>query len=89
MCLNTVQEIQLFRRRLVIPRELDRLRDPSLQHLQVREDQLQVYRLYIAERIDTSIHMDDIRILKAAYHMYNGIHLADVGKELIPESLSF
>ncbi len=31
--------------------------------------------------------MDDIGILKTADHMYNRIHLADIGKELVAKPL--
>ena len=33
--------------------------------------------------------MHDIAVLKTSHHMYNGIHLADIGKELISQPFSF
>ena len=32
--------------------------------------------------------MNNIGILKAAHHMYNGIHLSDIGKKLVAKALS-
>ena len=33
--------------------------------------------------------MNYIGIFKTSYHMYNSVHLTDIGKELIAQSLSF
>ena len=62
---------------------------PSIQNLNIREDQLQIYGLDIPERINAAVHMDNVGVLKASHNMNNGIHFTDVGKKLVPQPLSF
>ena len=85
----TVQEVQLFCRCLIIPGQLHGLGDPSLQDFQIRKDQLQIDRLNVAHRINTSVYMHDICIFKAAHHMDDSIHLTDVCEELVSQAFSF
>ena len=32
--------------------------------------------------------MDHVRILKAAHHVHDGVHLADIGQELVAQALA-
>ena len=65
------------------------LRDPSLQDLQVREDQLERDRLDVPQGIDRAVHVNDVAVLKAPDDVNDRVALADVGEELVAESLSF
>ena len=65
------------------------LGNSSVQNLDIREDQLQVNRLNISCRINGTIHMDDVRILKTTHYMNNGIYFTDICKELVTKSFSF
>ena len=65
------------------------LGNSSVQNLDIREDQLQVNRLNISCRINGTIHMNDIRVLEAAYHMNNGVYLTDICQKLVAKSLTF
>ena len=55
---------------------------------QIRQTELQIDHLCITGRSNGTGHMDDVVILKAADHMNNRIHLADVGQELVSETFS-
>ena len=60
----------------------------ALQHLQIREDELQVDGLYIAHRVNAPVHVHHIVIIEAPDHMDNGVALPDVGQELISQALT-
>ncbi|MNW46630.1 hypothetical protein D3C74_239360 [compost metagenome] len=62
--------------------------DPFLHALHVSQDQLQVNRLDVADRIDFAVHVRNILVLEAADHMNDGIHLADVRQELVAKTLA-
>ena len=89
MCFQTLQKIQFFGCCLIISWQFHRLRNSSLKNFEIREDQFQIDRLNISERINTSVYMDDICIFKASYYMNDCIYLPDIGKELISKTLSF
>ena len=46
-------------------------------------------RFDVRHGIDTSLNMGDVFILEATHHMSNGVHLADMRKELVTKSLAF
>ena len=86
--LHALQKIRLLRQRLIHSGLLAYLGDPSFQNLNIGENQLQIDRLDIPERIDASVHMHHVGVFKAAHHMNDGVHLTDVAQKLIAESLS-
>ena len=51
--------------------------------LQIRQGQFGVDRVDIAKRIDAPLDVDNVPAAKAAHDVQNGIHLANVGEELI------
>ena len=55
----------------------------------IRKDKLKIDCLNISCRIDASIHMSDIVILKTSQHVYYGIAFADVAEKSVAKSLSF
>ena len=59
-----------------------------LHQLHIRQDQLHVDGLHIPHRIHTALHMDDVPILEATDDVQHSVHLPDVGKELVPQTLS-
>ena len=88
MIFQSLKKIHFLCQLFIIFCTADALGDPALQNLNVRKDQFQIDRLDISCRIHTAVYMDDIGILKTAYDMHDGIHLTDVGKELIAQSFS-
>ena len=54
----------------------------------VGEDQLGLDGVDVARGIDAAVHMDDVFVLKAAHHVDDGVHLADVGEELVAQTLA-
>ena len=86
--LHALQKIRLLRQRLIHSGLLAYLGDPSFQNLNIGENQLQIDRLDIPERIDTAVHMHHVGVFKAAHHMDNRVHLTDVAQKLVAEPLS-
>ena len=60
----------------------------AAQRFHIRKNQLHVDGFHIGNWVNLALHMDDIRILKAAHHMNNGINLANMGKKFIAEPLA-
>ena len=89
MCFDSFKKLQLFGISLVHLCLFCDLRDSSVQDLNIREDQLQIDGLNISCRINGTIHMDDVRVLKTTYYMNNGIYFTDICKELVTKSFSF
>ena len=89
MRLDSLHQVHFFCCRLVVSCRPDLLADTAFQHFQIGEDQLQIDGLYITERIDASIYVNDIAVLKASYHMDDGVHFPNIGKELVAKPLSF
>ena len=89
MDFDLLQQSKLLRACLVHSGCLCHLGYPSLQYLQIGEDQLQVNGLYITERIHAAVHMYYIRVFKASHHMDDGIHFPDIAQELIPQPFPF
>ncbi|MNC33750.1 hypothetical protein D3C75_821560 [compost metagenome] len=59
-----------------------------LHGLHICQDQLQVDGFDIAKRVHLAGHVGDVLILEAAHHVDNGIHLADMGQELVAQTLA-
>ena len=51
----------------------------------IGEYQLKVYGFTVAHRVDGAVHMDYVRVFKAAYNMHYGVHLADMGQKFISQ----
>ena len=64
------------------------LGNTAFQHFEVGKDQFKVDRLNVAQRIYTSVHMDDIVVVEAPHNVDNGVHFPDIGQELVAESLA-
>ena len=79
-----------FRLCLLAPRfqQLRHLRRALFHRLKIGETQLRLDDVDIAQRIDSPLHMRDVRTLKAAHHMRDRIHLTNVLKELIAKPLA-
>ena len=54
----------------------------------VGEDQLGLDGVDVARGIDAAVHVDDVFVLKAAHHVDDGVHFADVGEELVAQALA-
>jgi len=61
----------------------------ALLHLrQVGQYQLQRDHLDVTQRIDRARHVDDVLVLEAAHDVHDGVALADVGEELVAQTLA-
>ena len=55
--------------------------------LNVGEQEFGFNGLDVAQRIDRTVHMGDVVVLKAAHHLKDGGAFADVAEELVAEAL--
>ena len=60
-----------------------------LQRLEILELQLGVDHFLVAQRVHRPVDVHHVRILEAAQHVRDRVHLADVGEELVAEPLAF
>ena len=86
--LDLLKEIKLFCSFFVHTGSLGNLCNSSLQDLKIRENELQVDSLNITDRVDASIYVNYIGILKTAYYMNDCINFTDVCKELVSKTFS-
>ncbi len=73
---------------LVALARLGVLVDPPLDHLHVGHDQLEVDDVDVARRVAAALDVDDVRVVEAAHHVDDGVRLADVREELVPQALA-
>ena len=59
-----------------------------LEHLHIRHYQLEVYDFNVSRRVAAALDVDDIRVVEAPYHMYDGVGAANVLQKLISEPLA-
>ena len=64
------------------------LLDALVHGIHVSEDKLYVYGLHIADGVYRAVHVDYVLVLKAAHHMDYGVHLPDMGKELVAQTFA-
>ncbi|CDC61050.1 uDP-N-acetylglucosamine enolpyruvyl transferase [Clostridium sp. CAG:448] len=83
--IQTLEYLQCSGKRFVIFHILACALHAAFQCFHVCENQFQVDGFQVAYRVDGSLYMDDVRILKAAYNVQNGVYLADMRKKFIPE----
>ena len=60
----------------------------SLYHLDVREDKLKIYSFKVTKRVDGTVNVDYVVIREATNNVNDSVALANVGKELVSESLA-
>ena len=89
MLLHSLKEIQFFCSLFVHTGCFGNFGDSTFQDLNIRKDQFQIDRLNVSERINASVYMNDIRIFKTAYNMYDRVYLTNVCQELVSKSLTF
>lgn len=79
-----------LRHRLLVlaGRTLARLFGTPFEAVEIREHQLGLDGVGVFDRMDTAFDMGDVVVLETAQHVHNGIHLADVGEELVAEALA-
>ena len=82
------EERILCLRILIVHRKLLRLRETTIEEIEVGEDELEVDGLDITNRIYGTIHMHDVVIIEAANDVHDGIGLTDVRQELVTEALT-
>ena len=64
------------------------LGDTALDRLQVTDLQLGVDDLLVAHGVDTAVHVHHVRVVETAQHVQDGVRLADIGQELIPQAFA-
>ncbi len=62
--------------------------DPPLDAVEIGKEQLGLDRLGVADRIDRALDMGDVAVLEAAQDMGDRLDLADMGEELVAETLA-
>ena len=67
---------------------LDEVRDAPLEAIEVGEHQLGLDRLGVGDRVDAALDVGDVAALEAAQDVDDGVHLADVGEELVAEAFA-
>ena len=56
---------------------------------QIRQRQFRADGFNVGNRIDFARNVDDVVVVKAAHHVYDGIGFADVGEELVAQAFAF
>ena len=64
------------------------LAQTALDGLQVLELQLEIDDLLVPHRVHTAVHMGDIGVIETAEYVQDGVRLADIGQELVAETLT-
>ena len=64
-------------------------RHAPFQRFDIGKHQFCFYRCRIAQRVNRTIDMGDFAVIKTAQHMGNGIHLANIGEELVAKPFAF
>ena len=62
--------------------------DAPLEHLHVGHDELQVDDLDVPRRVAAALHVDDIGVVEAPHHMYDGVGAANVLQKFISQPLA-
>ena len=63
-------------------------RQTVFHHFKVAQDELGVDGLDVAHRVDAALDVDDVRAVKAAHDVHDGVALADVSEELVAQALA-
>ena len=85
------KSLQKFKLCLILFIPLDKLLcavNPSFKKLHIGENKLQIDSLDISFGVDISVNVNDVRILKASYNMNDSVHLTDICKEFISQTLA-
>ena len=88
MCFDTLLEIQLLCKHLIISCTSYRLCYSTIQNFDIGKDQLQINRFNITDRINRTIYMNNICIFKASDNMNDRIYLSDICKELVSKTFT-
>ena len=92
MLRQSPEHLRLMEEFLVALGGLGRLFHPTVHHLQVRHDQLQVDGLDIPQGIHRHVgagvghHMHNFLVVEAAHHMDDGVGAADILQELVAQA---
>ena len=86
---DAVDEVEAFLGLLVVALGLLLERDDALlEAVEIGQHQLGLDRLDVGDRVDLALDMGDVGVLEAAHHVGDGVDLADVGEELVAETLA-
>ena len=88
MLAQAAQDLKLGGKR---PVALQQLRDPVdalVNYLKVGDDKLHVDDVHVAHGIDAAVYVNYASVLKAPDDVNDGVHLADVRKEPVSQSLA-
>ena len=62
--------------------------DAAVDHLEVCHDELSVDDFNVAQRVGRALNMSDVGVFKATHDMDDRVAAADVGQELVSETLA-
>ena len=86
---NLLQQMRLQQGVLVAAFDVARdLLQPLLDGLQVGQHQFGRHDLDVPHRVNVPGDVDNVRVLEAAHHVDERVHLADVAEELVAEALA-
>ena len=88
LAVHPLEERKLRGKRFVALHVAAHLVHAAAEHLKVGEDQLHVDDLHVARGIDRAVDVDDVGVVEAAHDVRYRVHLANVGKELVAQSLA-
>ena len=88
MSLQSLEEINFLLERLIALYRLLCAVDTAVEYLKVGEYQLKVDGLDIPCGADAAVNVDYVIVLEAADNVHDGVHLADIGKELVAKTLA-
>jgi hypothetical protein len=87
--LRRLHQAFLLHRLLVAAAHLaDDVLKPLLDRLEIGQHQLGLDRLGVRDGIDATLHMGHVTVLETAQDVGDGIDLADIGEELVAETLA-
>ncbi|MFQ9126504.1 MAG: hypothetical protein ACLR4Z_06570 [Butyricicoccaceae bacterium] len=88
MCLELFQNVYVEQQLLVCLCRLARTLQTAFQMLDVRKNELEIDGLDVARRIDRTLDVNDVLVVEAADNVYDCVDLADMGQELVAQTLA-
>ena len=82
------KELYLLSQRFVALHQLFFSVYASAEYLDIAENKLKIYSLYISSCAYVAVNMNDVVVLKAADYMNDSVHLSYIRKKFVSESLA-
>ena len=88
MRLQVLEDFHVAEQLLVCLSGLAGALETALEVLDICKNEFQVDGLDVAGRIDRTLNVHDVLVVEAADNVNNGVHLANVGQELVAKALT-